>query len=114
MPLIGKFLVALGMARKRYSDQDTLKLLREIELHLASGKDIMTSGWAAGVSDTTYYNWLGQRINLRGMRALYAAAADRYCLDMDKESIGWIMFGRVAGRPASHGTIDIDISPGHS
>ncbi len=25
------------MARKRYSDEDILKLLREIELHLASG-----------------------------------------------------------------------------
>jgi len=27
------------MARKRYSDEDILRLLREIELHLASGKD---------------------------------------------------------------------------
>jgi len=28
------------MARKRYSDEDCLKLLREIELHLAAGSDV--------------------------------------------------------------------------
>lgn len=45
------------MARKRYSDEDILKLLREIELHLASGSDVATACRAAGVSDATYYNW---------------------------------------------------------
>jgi len=45
------------MARKRHSDEDILKLLREIELHLASGKDVATACRAAGVSDATYYNW---------------------------------------------------------
>jgi putative transposase len=31
------------MARKRHSDEDILKLLREIELHLASGVDVATA-----------------------------------------------------------------------
>jgi putative transposase len=45
------------MARKRYSDEDILKLLREIELHLASGSDVVTACRSVGVSDATYYNW---------------------------------------------------------
>ena len=44
------------MARKRYSDEGVLRLLREIELHLASGKDVVTACRTAGVSDATYYN----------------------------------------------------------
>jgi len=40
------------MARKRHADEDTLKLLREIELKPSSG------------SDATYYNW---RKRLGGM-----------------------------------------------
>ena len=45
------------MARKRHSDEDILKLLREIELHLASGSDVATACRAAGISDATYYTW---------------------------------------------------------
>ena len=45
------------MARKRYSDEDILKLLREIELNLAEGSDVQTACRTAGVSDATYYNW---------------------------------------------------------
>ena len=45
------------MARKRYSDEDVLKLLREIEVHLAGGADVATACRAEGVSDATYYNW---------------------------------------------------------
>jgi transposase-like protein len=45
------------MARKRYSDEDILKLLREIELHLASGGDVAAACRSAGVSDATYYSW---------------------------------------------------------
>ncbi len=45
------------MAQKRHSDEDILKLLREIELHLAGGSDVATACRAAGVSDATYYNW---------------------------------------------------------
>lgn len=45
------------MSRKRYSDEDILKVLREIELALASGKDVVTACRSAGISDATYYNW---------------------------------------------------------
>ena len=45
------------MARKRYSDEDILKLLREIELNLASGQDVVSACRSVGVSDATYYNW---------------------------------------------------------
>ena len=45
------------MARKRYSDEDVLKLLRQIELGLASGSDVKSACRSAGVSEATYYNW---------------------------------------------------------
>ncbi len=45
------------MARKRYSDEDVLNLLRQIELSLASGSSVETACRSAGVSDATYYNW---------------------------------------------------------
>ena len=45
------------MARKRFSDEDILKVLRQIEIDLASGTDIKTACRSAGISDATYYNW---------------------------------------------------------
>ena len=45
------------MARKRYKDEDILKLLREIELNLASGSDVPTACRTVGISDATYYSW---------------------------------------------------------
>ena len=44
------------MARKRYSDEDILKLLRQIELKLADGGDVQSAFRAVGVSDATYDN----------------------------------------------------------
>ena len=45
------------MARKRFSDEDILNLLRQIELSLASGSDVASACRSAGVSDATYYKW---------------------------------------------------------
>ena len=45
------------MARKRHSDEDVLRLLREIELFLSEGLDVASACRKAGVSDATYYNW---------------------------------------------------------
>ncbi|MEM6356710.1 MAG: transposase [Pseudomonadota bacterium] len=45
------------MARKRHTDEDALKLLREIEVHLATGHDVSGACRKAGISDATYYNW---------------------------------------------------------
>ncbi|SMX25295.1 transposase [Boseongicola aestuarii] len=45
------------MARKRHSDEDVLKLLREIELKLSGGSDVAFACRSVGISDATYYNW---------------------------------------------------------
>ncbi len=45
------------MARKRFSDEDVLNLLRQIDLELASGADVQSACRKVGVSDATYYNW---------------------------------------------------------
>lgn len=45
------------MARKRHSDEDVLKLLREIEPKLTAGDDLASAYRSVGVSDATYYNW---------------------------------------------------------
>ena len=45
------------MARKRHSDEDVLKLLREIELKLTGGSDVASACRSVGISDATYYNW---------------------------------------------------------
>ena len=63
------------MARKRHTDEDALRLLREIEVHLASGNDITEACRKAGISDGTYYNWRKKfggmgRSQLSEMRAL--------------------------------------------
>ena len=41
------------MARKRYSDEDALKILREIDVHLHDGLDVVSSCRKAGISDKT-------------------------------------------------------------
>ena len=46
-------LEAHGMARKRYSDDDCLKILRQVEVELAGGSDVLTSCPSAGISDAT-------------------------------------------------------------
>ncbi len=45
------------MARKRHSDEDVLKLLREIELKLTAGDDVASACRSVGISDAAYYNW---------------------------------------------------------
>lgn len=37
------------MARMRYSDEDILKLLREMEIHLSSGSDISSACRSVGI-----------------------------------------------------------------
>ncbi len=63
------------MARKRHSDEDVLKLLREIELKLTAGDDVATACRSVGISDATYYNWRKRfggvgRAHLSGMKGL--------------------------------------------
>jgi hypothetical protein len=43
------------MARKRYSDEDVSKLLREIDVHLHDSLDVVSACRKAGISDKSYY-----------------------------------------------------------
>ena len=43
------------MARKRYYDEDVLTLLREIDVHLHDGLDVVHAGRKAGISYKRYY-----------------------------------------------------------
>jgi transposase-like protein len=45
------------MARKRHTDEDVLKLLREVELKLTAGDDVASACRGVGISDATYHNW---------------------------------------------------------
>ena len=45
------------MARKRYSDEDVLKLLREIDVHLHYGLDVVSACRKAWISDKSYNYW---------------------------------------------------------
>ena len=45
------------MARNRFSEEDMLGILCQIELELASGGTVETLVRAAGISDATYYKW---------------------------------------------------------
>ena len=40
-----------------FSAEDALKLLREIDVHLHDGLDVLSSCRKAGISDKTYYYW---------------------------------------------------------
>ena len=43
------------MARKCYSDENVLKLLREIYVHLHEGLDVVSACRKAGIFDKSYY-----------------------------------------------------------
>ncbi len=48
------------VAGKGYSDEGALKLLREIDVHLHDGLDVVSAGRKAGISDKTYSYWRKQ------------------------------------------------------
>ena len=45
------------MAWKLYSDEDALKVFREIDIHLYDGLDVVSAYRKAGISDKSYYDW---------------------------------------------------------
>ena len=45
------------MARKRHSDKGSLRILREIDVHLHDGMDVSRACRQAGISSPTYYYW---------------------------------------------------------
>ena len=47
------------MARKRYFDEDVLKLLLEIDVHLHDSLNFVSACRKAGISDKSYFYWRG-------------------------------------------------------
>jgi len=45
------------MALKRHLDEDTLELLREVEVKLSAGSNVQSACRGVGISDATYSNW---------------------------------------------------------
>ncbi|WP_093149836.1 transposase [Aliiruegeria lutimaris] len=66
------------MARKRYPDEDILKLLREIELKLVDGHDVRTACRSNGVTDATCHNWRYRFVGI-GKSQL----SDLHCLEKE-------------------------------
>ena len=59
------------MGRKRYSDEDVLKLLREIDVHLHDGLDVVNACRKAGISDKSYYGAVRQiGSSIRSMKSV--------------------------------------------
>ena len=45
------------MTRKRFSEEDALNILRQVDLDLASGSTVETAIRTVGISEATYYKW---------------------------------------------------------
>jgi len=56
------------MARKRCNEEDILRLLREIDIHLQGGADVVITCRIAGISDKTYHGWHKRYTGATGAR----------------------------------------------
>ena len=45
------------MAKKRYSTEQIIQLLREVEIHTSEGKTISQASRQIGVTEQTYFRW---------------------------------------------------------
>jgi len=45
------------MAKKRYSAEQIIQLLREVEIHTSEGKTVARAARQIGVTEQTYYRW---------------------------------------------------------
>jgi len=45
------------MAKKRYTAEQIIHLLREVEIHTSEGKTIARAARQIGVTEQTYYRW---------------------------------------------------------
>ena len=65
------------MARKRYNEEDILRLLREIDVHLHGGMDVVSACRTAGISDKGAVIQMRTRIRLlaqpESMRSMVGA-----------------------------------------
>ncbi len=47
------------MSRKRFSDNDIIRILREVEVNIGDGMDTDSACRKSGISPQTYYRWRG-------------------------------------------------------
>lgn len=45
------------MARKRYSPEEIIQVLREVEIHTSQGKTVAEAVKQQGIAEQTYYRW---------------------------------------------------------
>lgn len=45
------------MARKRYTPEEIIQVLREIEIHTSQGKTVAEAVKQQGIAEQTYYRW---------------------------------------------------------
>lgn len=45
------------MARKRYSPEEIIQVLREVEIHTSQGKTVAEAVKQQGIGEQTYYRW---------------------------------------------------------
>jgi putative transposase len=45
------------MARKRYSPEEIIEVLREVEIHTSQGKTVAEAVKQQGIAEQTYYRW---------------------------------------------------------
>ena len=97
------------MARKRHSDEDILKLLREIEVHLSNGVDVSSPCRSTGASDTTYYNWR-KKFGGMGRARLYEMKALQKENDRLKKIVAELKLDKLILKEG----LDFDLSPANS
>ena len=61
------------MTRKRFSEEDILGILRQIELDLSGGSAVEMAIRTAGISDATYYKWRKRYGGSEGMLSYHRA-----------------------------------------
>lgn len=104
------------MARKRFSEEDVLNLLRQIDVELSAGSDVASACRKVGISDVTYYTWRRKyggmaKSQLQGMKSLEKenARLKRIVADLEldklilKETLDYLKSGRDSIAPAEQG-----------
>jgi len=66
------------IARKRHSDEDVLKLPREIEVKLANGSNVPSACLGVGISEPTYYDWRKRFGGMGRSRAAFTESCRRF------------------------------------
>jgi len=95
------------MARKRHSDEDILKLLREIEVKLSSGSDVQSACHGVGISEATYYNW---RKRFGGMGR--SQLSEMRSLEKENTRLKKIVFGTRTGQADPQGKSELPKAQG--